>query len=132
MSLHSGLGKRKKATTSSQEALTLLPADMKMVSNIPEEHVVRLVSGLGDVGKDDISQVKEYDSCSDTQMLTFATAMTPPPTKLSEACRVPVILTQTVTKLSYHMENRLQAFKANGGIVSGKINWGKGECEQCK
>ena len=47
LSIHSGLAKRKKVVTSTQESLTLLPADMKSVT-MPE-HLVKLVSALGDV-----------------------------------------------------------------------------------
>ena len=69
--------------------------------------------------------MKEYDSCSDSQLFTFASAMSPA-VKLSEDCRVPSVLTGLVSKRSSDMGNRLQTFKATGGIVMGEINWKKG------
>ena len=125
LSIHSALAKRKKVAISSEESHFLLPADMKSVTKIPSEHLVKLVSALGDVSRDDVIQVKEYDSCSDSQMFTFATALSPA-IKLSEDCRVPSVLTGLVCKRSSDMGNRLATFKATGGIVMGKINWKKG------
>ena len=121
LSIHSALAKRKKVAISSEESHTLLPADMKSVTKIPSEHLVKLVSALGDVSTDGVIQVKEYDSCSDSQMFTFGTALSPA-IKLSEDCRVPSVLTGLVCRRSSDMGNRLGTFKATGGIVMGKIN----------
>ena len=49
LSIHSGLAKRKKVAISCEESQMLLPADMKSVTKIPPEHLVKLVSALGDV-----------------------------------------------------------------------------------